>query len=167
MNWIDVVVIALLIAAAIWGIFKGFLAQLISIIGVVIGIWGASKLTPSVSAWAISLFGAEDSASAIKMGCFILLVVLIIIICHLLGKLMEKVMNLTILGGLNKFLGAVFCDLKVALILVAVAALVKNGLEAANVESPEVLGSSKAYAYLNSAAEHILPFIKQMFAKMV
>lgn len=166
MNWIDIVVIALLIAAAIWGIYKGFLAQLISILGVVIGIWGASKLTPAVSAWAIDFFGAQDSASAIKIASFILIVVLIIIVCHLIGKLLEKVMNLTVLGGLNKFLGAVFCILKVALILVAVASLVDNGLETMNVEVPEVLKASKAYAYLNAAADKIMPFVKQMFANM-
>ena len=166
MNWIDIVVIALGIAAAIWGIYKGFLAQLISILGVLIGIWGASKLTPSVSEWAIGLFGAQDSASAVKIVSFILLVVVIIIVCHLLGKLLEKVMNLTVLGGLNKFLGAVFCVVKVALILVAVASLVDGALETMNVEVPEVLKASKAYAYLNAAADKIMPFVKQLFSNI-
>ena len=166
MNWIDIVVIALGIATAIWGIYKGFLAQLISILGVLIGIWGASKLTPSVSEWAIGLFGAQDSASAVKIVSFILLVVVIIIVCHLLGKLLEKVMNLTVLGGLNKFLGAVFCVVKVALILVAVASLVDGALETMNVEVPEVLKASKAYAYLNAAADKIMPFVRQLFSNI-
>lgn len=166
MNWIDIVLIALIVAAAIWGIYKGFMAQLVSILAVVIGVWGAAKLTPMVSDWAVGFLGAEDSAATVKIVAFILLTVLIIIICHYIGKLLEKVMNLTILGGLNKFLGAIFCMAKVALIFIVVASLVKNGLQAMNVETPEILKTSKAYEYLNTAAEQILPFVKNIFQNL-
>ena len=166
MNWIDIVVVALMLAAIIWGIWKGFLAQLISILGVLIGIWGAAKLTPAVSGWIMGIINAEDSESAVKIVTFILLIVLIIIICHLIGKGLEKVINLTILGGLNKFLGAVFCVLKVALILVALASLVENGLREMNVEEPQVLKQSQAYGYFNMVADKLVPFVKNIFPKL-
>ncbi len=166
MNWIDIVLIAVIVAAAIWGIFKGFMAQLVSILAVIVGIWGASKLTPVVSDWAIGFLGAQDSASAVRIVAFILLTVLIIIICHYIGKLLEKVIDLTILGGLNKFLGAVFCIAKVALILIVAASLVENGLEAMNVETPDILKTSKAYAYLNTAADNLMPFVKNLFKNL-
>ena len=164
MNWIDIVVIAALIAAAIWGIWKGFVAQLVSIIGVFVGIWGASKLTRMVSDWIVGLIGAQDSANAVKIITFVVLVILIIIICHYIGKLLEKVMNLTILGGLNKLLGAVFCILKVGLLFVAIISLINSGLQAANTEVPEVLKESKSYAYMNTAADNLMPFVKKIFS---
>lgn len=163
MNWIDIVVIAVLLAAAIWGIWKGFIAQLVSILGVFVGIWGASKLTPIASDWITGLLGAQDSENAVKIITFAVLFILIIIICHYIGKLLEKAFSLTIIGGLNKFLGAVFCVLKTAVILIAAASLIHSGIEAANIDVPEVLKDCKSYQLLNTAADNLLPYVKKIF----
>jgi hypothetical protein len=43
---------------------------------------------------------------------------------------------------------------------------VENGLEAMNVETPDILKTSKAYAYLNTAADNLMPFVKNLFKNL-
>jgi len=164
MNLIDIVVIALLIIAAIWGIWKGFISQLISIVGVLLGIWGASKLTPFVYSMLIGSADNPNSANTVKIITFAVLVILIIIICHLIGKLLDKVTNMTILGGVNRVLGALFSVLKVMLILIVIVSLINNGLLSTEFEVPDIVKSSYSYQYLNQAADIIIPFVKDIFS---
>ncbi|MBP5693736.1 MAG: CvpA family protein [Bacteroidales bacterium] len=166
MNIIDIAVIALAVIAIIWGAWKGFIAQLVSILGVFIGIWGASKLTPYVTSIVSGWFPEDNSEAIVKAVVFVLLVIIIILICHLIGKGLEKVAGITVLGGVNRFFGAVFCLLKAALFLVALASLTENALQAMQVAPPEYLTQSKTYALLNQVADQILPFVKEIFAKI-
>ena len=95
MNIIDIAVIALAVIAIIWGAWKGFIAQLVSILGVFIGIWGASKLTPYVTSIVSGWFPEDNSEAIVKAVVFVLLVIIIILICHLIGKGLEKVAGIT------------------------------------------------------------------------
>ena len=166
MNIVDIAIIVLGVVALIWGAFKGFIAQLVSILGIFIGIWGASKFTPYLTGVVSGWLGEGQDESVVKVVVFIVLVIVIILICHLLGKALEKVLGLTVLGGVNRFFGAIFCLLKVALLLIAVASLTKSTLEAMQIATPDYLSQSKFYGLLNQAAEQILPFIKEMFSKI-
>ncbi|MBR4802461.1 MAG: CvpA family protein [Bacteroidales bacterium] len=166
MNIIDIALIVVAIVALIWGAVKGFIAQLVSILAVFIGIWGASKFTPYLTGVVLGWLPEGNSEAVVKAVVFIVLVIIIIIICHLIGKAIEKVAGLTVLGGVNRLFGAIFCLLKIALLLVAVASLTKSALESMQIAQPEYLTQSKAYIFLNDIAEQILPFVKNMFSKM-
>ena len=162
---IDIAIIVLGVVALIWGAWKGFIAQLVSILGVFIGIWGASKFTPYLTG-IVSGWFKDGNESVIKVVVFIVLVVVIILICHLLGKALEKVFGLTVLGGVNRLFGAIFCLLKIALLLIALASLTKSSLEAMQIPVPEYLAQSKIYALLLQAADQIMPFVKDIFGKI-
>lgn len=166
MNIIDIAIIVIGVIALIWGAWKGFIAQLVSIVGIFIGIWGASKFTPYLTGIVSGWLGEGQNESVVKVVVFIVLVIVIILICHLLGKALEKVLGLTVLGGVNRLFGAIFCVLKIALLLIAIASLTKSSLEAMQIATPEYLSQSKIYALLLQAADQILPFVKEMFGKI-
>ena len=166
MNIIDIALIAIGVIALIWGAWKGFMAQLVSILGVFVGIWGASKFTPYLTDIVCGWLGEGQDESVVKVVVFVILVLVIILICHLIGKAIEKVAGLTVLGGVNRIFGAIFCLLKIALLFIAIASLAKSSLEAMQIPEPEWLSQSKLYALLNQAAEQILPFVKNMFSKI-
>lgn len=166
MNIIDIAIIVIGVIAIIWGAIKGFIAQLVSILGVLIGIWGASKFTPYLTGIVCGWLGEGQDESVVKVVVYIVLVLAIILICHLIGKGLEKVLGLTVLGGVNRFFGALFCLLKIAVLLIAIASLTESALQAMQIETPEYLAQSKFYALLNQAADKILPFIKEMFGKI-
>ena len=164
---IDIIILVIAIAALIWGAWKGFTAQLISIIGIFIGIWVASKLTPAVSGWVAGLLDGDANTLAVtKVVVYIVLVVLIIFLCHFLGKILDKAISLTILGGLNKLLGAVFCLLKALVILVALASLTNSFLQTTGTPVPEYLQESISYPILNNIADKALPFVQNIFQNL-
>ncbi len=163
---VDIVVIGILIAATLWGAWKGFIIQLVSLLGLLAGIWAASKLTVTVADWCRTYLPDDASDSIVRAVIFVLILILVIFICSWIGKIIDKAVKLTILSGINRILGAVFCLLKVGIILIALASLTGSVITVADIEPPAVLKQSSAYEYLNSVADNILPFIKNMFTNL-
>lgn len=164
-NAINIIIIASLVGAIIWGLYKGLTSQIVGILGIILGIWLASKLTPNIAAWINEYFGGEHSLDIIKIVVYVVLLIIIVILCKLLGKLLDKVFNLTILGVVNKVLGAVFCLLKVILILAVVASLINYIGETMSLDSVKNLKESQSFSYLLQVSDKVLPYLKSMLYK--
>lgn len=128
MNFIDIIVLALLAWGAISGYIKGFLTQLISFGAVFLGIY----LAFIFSDWIALLVSEHFKVSAkwsmavssliIFMGVFILL--------HLASRIISKSFEKTSVGTANRILGLAFGLLKSFLIVCAVLWLLStlNGI---------------------------------------
>ena len=162
---VDIIIIAAGVAAVAWGIYKGLVAQIVSIIGVVIGLWLASKLTPNIAAWLNEYFGGEQSYDLIKICVYVVLFIIILILCKLIGKLLDKVFNLTIMGAVNRILGGVFSLLKVVLILAAIASLLLYATDSMHLDFGAQLKESKAFNFLLETSSKLLPYLKSMLLK--
>ena len=164
---LDIALVVIAILAIAWGAWKGFISQLVSIAGLFIGIWGAAKLTPFAATWISDLLSfGPDQKIAVNVVTFIVLLILIVIGCHLLARLIEKGVKKTALGTMNRVFGAVFCLIKIVVLLMALASLAHSGIETANVETPKFLAESQGYSLLYGWANSILPFIKALFANL-
>ena len=115
MNYIDIVIAILLAFGLIRGYFKGFIVEITSLAGLVLGIYGAihfsyflSNILKNYVSWDASMMQLVSFA-----GTFIIILVLI----SILGKVFTKIAESIALGFLNKFLGALFGLLKVGLIV--------------------------------------------------
>jgi membrane protein required for colicin V production len=115
MNYIDIVIALLLAFGLIRGYFKGFIVEITSLAGLVLGIYGAihfsyflSNILKNYVSWDASMMQLVSFA-----GTFIIILVLI----SILGKVFTKIAESIALGFLNKFLGALFGLLKVGLIV--------------------------------------------------
>ncbi len=162
---LNIAIIAIAIAAIIWGAYKGFVTQIVGIIGIILGLYLASKLTPGIAGWLNEYFGGENSLDGLKIGCYIVLFIIIVILCKLIGKTLDKVFNLTILGVVNRILGSIFCLVKVGLLLCAVAALLIYASDAMSLDLGEKLKESSAFSYLLKMSETVLPHLKSMLLK--
>ncbi|MBW2063606.1 MAG: CvpA family protein [Deltaproteobacteria bacterium] len=83
------------------GILRGFVREVFSLVGIVLGIWGGIFYQPGVAAYLKSYLPATDYLPLIS---FISVFSLMVIICNLLGifvKLFFKVFK----GGINRILG--------------------------------------------------------------
>ena len=125
--FVDIFLAIILLLALYLGAKKGFVVQAISIISIFIALWLSNRLTPGVSGWVNEYFGGEESFKLIKIVVYVVLFVIIVILCRLIAGVIKKIMNITILGGVDTILGAVFGLIK-ALLVIAVVVYLLNSI---------------------------------------
>lgn len=124
MNLLDVILIVPLLWAAYRGFKKGLIIELTGIIAFGLGIWGAIHLSDYIAEILVDKVDQEYLSLIAFTVTFILLVAGVFV----LGKMIEKGVNLLQLKFLNKLFGATFGVLKVALII-SVLLVILNGYE--------------------------------------
>tara|TARA_B110000240_G_C13394977_1_gene408431 strand:- start:459 stop:947 length:489 start_codon:yes stop_codon:yes gene_type:complete len=115
MGYIDIFISIFLLYGFIKGLFKGFISEVASVIGLLSGIFLASKFNDDLSYY-LQTFIEWDENYLLFLSFFILLV-LTILIFSIAGKLITKLAKLIALGVFNKLLGGVFGVLKNVLVL--------------------------------------------------
>ena len=62
---IDIIILVLIGIGTIWGVTKGFLRQLASLIGLIVGLLVARALFAEVGDWMVSTIGVPDTIAQI------------------------------------------------------------------------------------------------------
>lgn len=147
MNWLDWALLAILAIAAVRGFFRGFVVELASLLGIVLGIWAASRYNEQVAAW-VGLGPDREVVS------FAITFLAVIIVVHLLAKLITKAMDLAMLSLPNKVAGTVFGMVRSAFILSVLLNLLlartggKELLSQSTVQGSVLYGPLRAFAPL-------------------
>lgn len=112
MGLIDVVIIAVIAIGVLDGFSRGFINQLASIVGLIVGFFIAKALylvlADKLSVYLLS----GTSLIVIRALAFMAIWILIPALFALLGSLLTHTIKLLALGGVNRFLGLVFGGLK-------------------------------------------------------
>jgi len=157
MNWIDIVIIVLLIFGLARGFINGFIKELASLLALILGIWGAIKFSTFTAGRLYDYF--DMTGPYVGIIAFMVTFVIIVIIIHFLGLLLDKFVETISLGFLNSLLGLVFGVLKSALIL-SVIFVVLNAINARHHFLPEEkIEQSKFYNPIADIAPAIFPII--------
>jgi membrane protein required for colicin V production len=160
MNILDAIILIALIPAIIQGLRKGFISQAISIISVIAGIWASARFANMVTAWVSQYITASEQI--LKIIAFALILVIVFIILGVLGKLLEGVLKLVMLGWVNKLLGVVFSLFK-AFLIIGLVIIAFNALNNSfGIIKPEVISDSVLYEPVKSLADAVFPYIKSM-----
>lgn len=109
----DIIILVLLAIGAFRGFRKGFLLEIVGILALLIGIFGAVKLLQEGMTFMSEHF--EISGQLLPYVTFLVLFVLIIIGVNLIGRLLKRILDLTLLGTIDNFAGAIIGILKWAL----------------------------------------------------
>ncbi len=115
MNYIDITIALLLAFGIIRGFFKGFIVEVTSLAGLVLGIYGAIHFSHFLSNFLKNYVSWDPSM--LQLVSFAGTFIIILILISVAGKVFTKVAENIALGVLNKFLGALFGLLKIALIV--------------------------------------------------
>ena len=115
MGIIDIVIICCFLPSLYFGARNGFIKQLISLVIIVLGIKLAISLSPHVAEWLQSR--VELQATWISVISFAAVFVAVALVGALVEKLLSAVIDVTMLGWINRLLGIVFSLLKVAVVL--------------------------------------------------
>jgi membrane protein required for colicin V production len=157
MNWLDFIIIILLVFGLARGFINGFIKELASLLALIIGIWGAIKFSEFTAGRLYDYF--DMTGQYVGIIAFLITFVIIVIIIHFIGLLVDKFIETLSLGFLNSVLGLIFGVFKSALIL-SVIFVVLNAIDAKHHFLPgEQIEQSKFYNPIADIAPAIFPII--------
>ncbi|MDD2382106.1 MAG: CvpA family protein [Mariniphaga sp.] len=158
MNYIDIIIGLILLVAAINGFRKGFVSELASLAALILGIWGAIEFSYITVDLIEKYFHPEHDY--INIISFILTFVVIVILVHIIGSSVNKLVEAAMMGFLNKMAGLVFGIVRSALILSIILLLFDRVNKDVEIISPETTLESRLYEPVRNLAPSIFPFIK-------
>ena len=164
---LDILFAITILFAVIKGLRKGLIIALFSIIAIIVGIAAAMKLSTFVAG--LLEKHANGMERWLPFISFILVMLLVILGVNLIGKIVEKMVEIALMGWLNRIGGVVFYVLLYSL-LFSVALFYVEKLHLINNETIE--GSSVVH-YIRPWAPkvinglgYIVPFFKNMFSEL-
>ncbi|HEY9117480.1 MAG TPA: CvpA family protein, partial [Roseivirga sp.] len=148
---------------AVLGFKKGLLLEIFGVLAFVLAIIGGFKLMEVGMVYLSEYF--EDFDQLLPFISFIIIFLAIILLVNMLGKLLKKVVDMTLLGGFDKFAGAILGLVKWAIGVSILLWLVNNfGIELPGQNEDLVL-----YPFLTelgpkliASLDVVLPFAKEM-----
>lgn len=157
MNYIDFIIIILLVFGLMRGYSEGLVKELASLLALIVGIWGAIKFSSFTAAKLYDYF--DMTGKFVGIIAFLLTFIAIVILIHFIGILVDKFVDSISLGFLNRLLGVFFGVFKTALIL-SVIFVVLNALDAKHPFLPkEKIEQSKLYNPIADIAPALFPII--------
>lgn len=164
MNILDIIILICFIPAIINGLRKGLVAQVVSIISIILGVWLSFKFSSVVAGW-LSQWFAGVSSSVLNIVAFTVILLAVIFALFALGKIIEASIRIIMLGWLNKLLGLIFALLKCALIIGLVIILFNSVNSTFHIVQESSLTKSVLYTHFKDAAYTIFPYLKDLLFK--
>ena len=160
MNILDIILLICFVPAIIQGLRKGFIAQAISIISIIVGIWASARFANIVTAWIGQYITASEQV--LKLVAFALILIVVFLVLAALGKMLEGVFRLVMLGWLNKLMGVVFALLKTVLIVGLLIIAFTSVNDTFKFVQESVLNESVLYPPLKKLAFEVFPYLKEI-----
>ena len=160
MNFIDIILGALLIWGLIRGFMKGFFASLASLIALIAGLYIAVHFSDVIGSY---LFGKgnDPNTTTNKLIAFAVTFVVVIILVTFAGKVLTKIADFASLGIVNKLLGAAFGVLKFAFIASVIIMLLDAAKKITPLIQQKTIDASVLYQPVQQLAPLILPKLLQ------
>lgn len=125
-NYFDLIAAGIILLLGLKGIINGFFKELFGLIGIIGGIFVASRIGNEVGQRLSDLIFKFDNSAAINFTGFLVTLVAVWIVMILIGAIFKKLSALSGLGILDKLLGFVFGASKFFLIASVIAFATHN-----------------------------------------
>jgi membrane protein required for colicin V production len=155
MQALDIVLLLPLLWFAWRGLSRGLVNELASLIALLLGIWAALRFSDLTQAWLIESFDIKGEYT--RTLAFSLTFLAVVFVVNLIGRLVSKILDLALLGWVNKAAGLVFGILKGALILSALIYIVERFDPEQKLPGKEARSNSKVYGLLRQVGPAIFP----------
>lgn len=163
MHVLDLILLLLLIPAAVQGFTKGFVAQLVAFLAVLVGAWVAYHFSgPAagmVQPW------LEVSPAALQVVLFAVLFLGVVLVLNLIGKGIRAILKFAMLGWADKLLGVALGLLKAGIVIGLAVILFNTVNTKLELVSPDVLGQSVLYGPVKDIAYTVFPYLKELLVK--
>ena len=157
---LDIILLLCFVPAIIGGLRRGFIAQVVAIISIILGIWLSFKFSAVLSGWLGQWIEAGEQV--LHVISFAVIMILAILALAAVGKLIEATVKIILLGWLNRLLGLIFALLKYALIIGLLLMLFNSLNGQFHLVNQKVLDSSLLYGPLLNMANSVFPYLKAL-----
>ena len=138
------IVLGLLLAYGFYrGLRNGLFVEIASLVALIAGLYGAMHLSYITGDYLEQR--VEWDERYVNIIAFIITFFAIVLLVHICGKLLTKIIDLTVLGLLNKIAGGIFGAVKVAVILGAILIFFEKANESLNMYESESTQESVLY----------------------
>ena len=163
MATLDIILLLCFLPGIIRGLSKGFLEQALALVGVVLSVWAAFHFSSLVCTWLKPYLDVWETTLSIIS--FALILVAITLVVFLVAKLLTKIVELALLGWLDKTLGLVFALAVNALVIGGFIILFDTLNTKFGIVKPEVLDASVLYTGLKDLSYLVFPYLKALVFK--
>ena len=154
-NYFDVTIAAIILILGIKGFMQGFIKEAFGLVGLVAGVYFASRLAPEAAAFIDANFFQMENESLLKLIGFLAILILIWLGATILGSIFSKLTNQSGLGFLNRLFGFIAGGGKYFLIFALIVTalsnvtLIKDNLE-------KYVKNSVLYPYLKETGAYLI-----------
>ena len=119
-NLFDIIVVALITILGLKGLFRGFTKEFFALVGIVGGVFVASRLSKDSGEIVNSIIPMQNDNTILLAG-FIVSLVIFWIIAYIIGSALAKVFKMSGLGIFDRLLGFVFGAGKIFLLFAIIS----------------------------------------------
>ncbi|GMR06811.1 MAG: hypothetical protein BMS9Abin25_1436 [Gammaproteobacteria bacterium] len=123
LNILDIIIIAIIIISGLFGVFRGLVSEIMSLVGWIVSAWLAWRFA---SEFAYLFDSFIQSADVRKAAAFISIFLLSLVLFALLSYFISKIMNKSSLKGMDRTLGVIFGLLRGVLVVAVLAILIQS-----------------------------------------
>ena len=157
MNILDIVFLVPLAWFAYKGFQKGFIIELCSLVALVLGIYFAINFSNYAADLLINNFDIGEKYLSIT--AFVLTFIVVIMGVFFVGKILEKFIDILMLGFLNQIAGAAFGILKAAFLMSIIIWIINSFDFTNSIIKSEQKTSSIFYESIEMLAPTIIPML--------
>jgi len=157
MNWLDAIIVVILILSLVTGFINGLVKEVASLAALILGIWGAIRFSTFTAEKLYDYF--DMTGRYVGVIAFLITFGIIVVIIHFIGILADKIVSAASLGFINRILGIVFGLIK-SMLIMSVFFVVLNAIDARRPFLPKkTIEESKFYNPISDIAPAIFPII--------
>jgi membrane protein required for colicin V production len=153
-NIFDLVVVALVTVLGLKGLFRGFTKEFFALVGIVGGVFIASRLSMNAGEIVNSIIPMQNENTILLAG-FVVSLVIFWIFAYLLGAVLAKVFKMSGLGIFDRLLGFVFGAGKIFL-LFSIISYAITGVKVINDNLQPKLENSILFPILKETGSYII-----------
>jgi len=112
----DMIVVGISVVLGLKGLFKGFIKEVFGLVGIIGGIFIASRMSEVVGNLIKPIIGIQSNATLSLIG-FVATLIGFWILVYILGSILSKITEMSGLGAVNRLLGFIFGTAKIFLII--------------------------------------------------
>ncbi|HEC45240.1 MAG: colicin V synthesis protein [Epsilonproteobacteria bacterium 4484_65] len=154
-NYFDITIGAIVLILGIKGFMNGFIKEVFGLVGLVGGVYFASRFSPTAAAFIDTNFLHLENTALLKLLGFLAVLIIVWLSATILGSIFSKLTSASGLGFLNRLFGFIAGGGKYFLIFALIVTalsnvtLVKDNLE-------KYIQDSVLYPYLTAAGSSII-----------
>lgn len=117
MGYIDLILIVIIVVIGLRGFYNGLVNELAGVIGIVFGVFLASRFSERMGEWFSGSVYNFNSPSVSALIGFVIILAVVWIICLIIGVLISKMIKISDFVIIDKTLGFIFSCCKIFLII--------------------------------------------------